>query len=69
MRKIIVGAMVSMDGFMQSPETRSLPMTPTITAFEPSPDRGKGLARDLRVRWALEEVANLTRFVLFRSVR
>jgi glutathione S-transferase len=29
---------------------------PTITAFERSPDRGRGLARDLRVRWALEEV-------------
>jgi glutathione S-transferase len=31
------------------------PMTPTITAFETSPDRGRGLARDMRVRWALEE--------------
>lgn len=31
-------------------------MTPTITAFERSPDGGKGLARDTRVRWALEEV-------------
>ena len=31
-------------------------MIPTITAFENSPDRGKGLARDMRVRWALEEV-------------
>ncbi len=31
-------------------------MTPTITAFERSPDRGKGLARDMRVRWALGEV-------------
>jgi glutathione S-transferase len=31
-------------------------MIPTITAFEASPDRGKGLARDMRVRWALEEV-------------
>ncbi|MBR0912045.1 glutathione S-transferase family protein [Bradyrhizobium japonicum] len=29
---------------------------PTITAFENSPDRGKGQARDMRVRWALEEV-------------
>ncbi|WP_025034480.1 glutathione S-transferase family protein [Bradyrhizobium sp. DOA9] len=29
---------------------------PTITAFEASPDRGKGHARDMRVRWALEEV-------------
>ncbi|HZX71149.1 MAG TPA: glutathione S-transferase family protein [Rhodanobacter sp.] len=31
-------------------------MTPTITAFESSPDHGRGLARDMRVRWALEEV-------------
>ena len=30
-------------------------MTPTMTAFERSPDGGKGLARDMRVRWALEE--------------
>jgi glutathione S-transferase len=31
-------------------------MKPTITAFESSPDRGLGLARDTRVRWAFEEV-------------
>jgi glutathione S-transferase len=31
-------------------------MISTITAFERSPDRGRGLARDMRVRWALEEV-------------
>lgn len=31
-------------------------MIPTITAFERSPDRGNGLARDMRLRWALEEV-------------
>lgn len=31
-------------------------MLPTITAFESSPDRGRGQARDMRVRWALEEV-------------
>src|SRR5579871_6642178 len=31
-------------------------MLPTITAFAQSPDRGRGLARDMRVRWALEEV-------------
>ena len=30
-------------------------MTITITAFERSPDRGRGMARDMRVRWALEE--------------
>jgi glutathione S-transferase len=33
-------------------------MSPTITAFERSPDRGRGLARDMRVRWALEEVGH-----------
>ena len=31
-------------------------MIPTITAFKQSPDRGRGLARDTRIRWALEEV-------------
>lgn len=31
-------------------------MTPTLTAFKASPDRGRGLARDMRVRWAFEEV-------------
>jgi glutathione S-transferase len=31
-------------------------MTIVITAFERSPDGGQGLARDMRVRWALEEV-------------
>jgi len=31
-------------------------MTPIITCFESSPDRGRGLARDMAVRWALEEV-------------
>jgi glutathione S-transferase len=31
-------------------------MPPTITAFANSPDRGRGQARDMRVRWALEEV-------------
>lgn len=31
-------------------------MTPVITGFANSPDRGQGLARDMRVRWALEEV-------------
>ncbi|PCE22407.1 glutathione S-transferase [Paraburkholderia acidicola] len=30
-------------------------LLPVITAFERSPDRGKGLARDMRVRWVLEE--------------
>lgn len=31
-------------------------MNPVITAFAASPDEGRGLARDMRVRWALEEV-------------
>lgn len=31
-------------------------LVPIITAFESSPDEGQGLARDMRVRWALEEV-------------
>lgn len=35
---------------------RDIPARPTITAFAQSPDRGRGLARDMRVRWALEEV-------------
>jgi glutathione S-transferase len=42
---------------LNSGETKmGKPMTPTITAFERSPDRGRGLARDMRVRWAFEEV-------------
>jgi glutathione S-transferase len=46
-------------------------MTPTITAFERSPDRGRGLARDLRVRWALEEVGQPyeVRLVSFSEMR
>ncbi|HEX6550581.1 MAG TPA: glutathione S-transferase family protein [Gammaproteobacteria bacterium] len=43
----------------------------TITAFERSPDGGKGLARDTRVRWALEEVGQLyeVRLVSFRALK
>ena len=46
-------------------------MTITITAFERSPDRGKGLARDMRVRWALEEVGQPyeVRLVSFKAMR
>jgi glutathione S-transferase len=46
-------------------------MTPTITAFEASPDRGQGLARDTRVRWALEEVGKPyeVRLVSFRAMK
>ncbi|MBN8714443.1 MAG: glutathione S-transferase family protein [Xanthomonadales bacterium] len=38
------------------PATRDTTGSPTITAFARSPDGGRGLARDMRVRWALEEV-------------
>jgi glutathione S-transferase len=34
-------------------------MSITITVFEQSPDGGRGLARDMRVRWALEEVGQI----------
>jgi glutathione S-transferase len=46
-------------------------MTITITAFELSPDGGKGLARDTRVRWALEEVGQPyeVRLVSFRAMK
>jgi len=46
-------------------------MTPTITAFESSPDRGQGLARDMRVRWALEEAGQPceVRLVSFKAMK
>lgn len=46
-------------------------MTPTITAFESSPDRGRGLARDMPVRWALEEVSQAydVRLVSFAEMK
>lgn len=46
-------------------------MTVTITAFERSPDGGKGLARDMRVRWALEEVGQSykVRLVSFATMK
>ena len=46
-------------------------MTITITAFERSPDGGKGLARDTRVRWALEEVGQpyAVRLVSFAAMK
>ncbi|HMI18880.1 MAG TPA: glutathione S-transferase family protein [Sphingomonas sp.] len=46
-------------------------MTITITAFERSPDGGKGLARDTRVRWALEEVGQpyAVRLVSFGAMK
>ncbi len=46
-------------------------MMPTITAFESSPDKGRGLARDTRVRWAFEEVGQLydVRLVSFAEMK
>ena len=46
-------------------------MTIIITAFERSPDGGKGLARDTRVRWALEEAGQpyQVRLVSFRAMK
>ena len=46
-------------------------MSITITAFERSPDGGKGLARDTRVRWALEEVGQpyQVRLVSFAAMK
>lgn len=46
-------------------------MIPTITAFAMSPDQGQGLARDMRVRWALEEVRQPydVRLVSFKQMK
>jgi glutathione S-transferase len=46
-------------------------MNPVISAFADSPDRGRGLARDMRVRWALEEVnqPHDVRLVSFREMK
>jgi glutathione S-transferase len=46
-------------------------LTPTITAFKSSPDEGQGLARDMRVRWALEEVGQPyeVRLVSFKAMK
>ncbi|MEO7634319.1 MAG: glutathione S-transferase family protein [Sphingomicrobium sp.] len=53
----------------REPVTRG--QRPTITAFESSPDRGRGLARDMPVRWALEEVGQPydVRLVSFREMK
>ena len=46
-------------------------LIPTITAFESSPDRGQGMARDMPVRWALEEVGQRyeVRLVSFAAIK
>lgn len=44
---------------------------PILTVFERSPDRGQGLARDMRVRWALEEAGQAyeVRLVSFAAMK
>jgi glutathione S-transferase len=44
---------------------------PTVTAFKASPDKGAGLARDMRIRWALEEVGQPydVRLVTFEEMK
>ena len=46
-------------------------MSPVLSAFKASPDRGRGLARDMRVRWALEEVGQAydVRLVTFTEMK
>jgi glutathione S-transferase len=46
-------------------------MTPILTVFKWSPDGGKGMARDMRVRWALEEIGQPyeVRLVTFRQLK
>jgi len=46
-------------------------MKPIITAFKSSPDRGRGLSRDMHVRWALEEVGQRydVRLVTFEEMK
>jgi glutathione S-transferase len=58
-------------GRRETRRAEETPMTITITAFETSPDRGRGLARDMRVRWALEEVGRPydVRFVTFTTMK
>ena len=46
-------------------------VTPTIRVFEASPDRGRGLARDMPVRWAFEELGQPyeVRLVSFKEMK
>ena len=56
---------------MASPHHLESSDDPYLTAFERSPDRGKGLARDMRARWALEEVSQAyeVRLVPFSAMK
>jgi glutathione S-transferase len=80
-----IAALVEALGFAPDPQARGLALRrtlhaapprdadarPTITAFERSPDGGKGLARDTRVRWALEEAGQAydVRLVSFEAMK
>lgn len=54
-----------------STRMKSYPMPAILTAFANSPDRGRALARDFRVRWALEEVGQIydVRLVSFDDLK
>lgn len=59
---------------MTAPDPESIPSTalrPVLTVFSESPDEGRGMARDMRVRWALEEVGQPydTRLVTFAEMK
>src|SRR5437763_16337428 len=58
-------------GYWMFDKETAMPGHPIITAFERSPDRGRGLARDMRVRWALEEVGQPyeVRLVSFEAMK
>src|SRR5262245_26554172 len=62
---------VTSDGLPMIFPRRNFTMNIIITAFERSPDGGKGLARDTRIRWALEEVGQPyeVRPVSFRAMK
>lgn len=55
----------------QPPEAHPADAVPVITAFEASPDEGRGMARDTKVRWALEEVGQAydVRLVSFAAMK
>jgi glutathione S-transferase len=60
-----------MSGYEGILRFRACAVKPIITAFASSPDRGRGLARDMRVRWALEEVGQPydVRLVSFKEMK
>src|SRR6476661_3979958 len=70
-REMLPACRIEAAAFVLVVKGRSFAMTITITAFERSPDGGKGLARDTRVRWALEEVGQpyQVRLVSFRAMK